>query len=97
MTINELYSRMNKKRPNNEKEQNIEAFELDNINNNVLMERLEKIERKIFENKFISERFKSIAKEGNFINPKQISEIVNAMQAQTKGLNYIEVVQKLTN
>lgn len=88
---------MNKKGPKSDKDQTLEAFELENINNAVLLERLDKIERKILENRFITERFKSTAKESNTIPQKQIAEIVANIQAQTKGLNYIEAVKKLTN
>lgn len=86
------------KKGNSEKEaQQTDAFELESVNNAVLMERLEKIERRIMENKFISERFKLLAKEGNLVSSKQLSEIVGMMQTQTKGLNYIDAVQKLAS
>lgn len=71
-----------------------EAFELENISNGVLMERLEKIERRIFENKYITERFRSLAKDSSLVNAKQYADISAAMQAQTKGLDYIEVLQR---
>lgn len=98
MTINELYSRIVRKNQQNDKEnQRIDAFELDKINNEVLLERLEKIERKILENKFIVDRFKVLGKDPTIMNPKQYAEVMAQMQTQTKGLNYIDAVQKIVN
>lgn len=87
MTINELYSRAGCKGEGS----GTEALELDNVNNAVLLERLERVERRIFENKFITERFRALAREGGAVSTKTLNEIGAAMQAQTRGLNYLDM------
>lgn len=92
MTVNELYSRIAGK---GERDTGgAEAFELEGANNGVLLERLDKIERRILENRFIAERFRALARDSTLVSPKQLAEINAALAAQTKGLNYIEAVQR---